>query len=70
MNFRHFALFTGWSLLVIALTSVFLFIFTFGDCCDVQVCIRNTNRAFWLISGSAFVIYWAVAISLFRRWSR
>jgi hypothetical protein len=70
MNARHFLIFAAWSLVTIIVTSGLLFVFTYGDCLGESACVRNTNRAFWLIVGSAFLIYWAVSISLFRRWSR
>jgi hypothetical protein len=59
-----------WSIVVMFVTGIVLFYFTFGDCFDVQACKANTNRNFALIAGSGFVIYWAVFIALVRRWSR
>ncbi|WP_133365537.1 hypothetical protein [Qipengyuania sediminis] len=70
MNLRHFVIFATWSILVMVATGALLIIFTYGDCFDDAICTRNTNRNFWLIVGTAFVVYWAVAIRLFRRWSR
>ena len=70
MNLGRFLIFAVWSVTVLAVTGMLLFVFTFGDCFDDAACKAGANRNFWLISGSAFVIYWAVALNLFRRWSR
>ena len=70
MTSTRFLVFAAWSILVLGISAGLLFFFTFGDCFGDQVCISNSKQAFWLIVATAFVIYWTVAIGLFRRWSR
>ena len=70
MNWRHAVIFVGWSAVVMIATGIALFVFSYGDCFDDEACRSVINRNFWIIAGSAFVIYWAVALALFRRWSR
>ena len=70
MNFRHFAILALWTAIVLVVTGTLLFLFTFGDCVDNQMCRNATNRNFALIAGSTFVVYWIVFIALVRRWNR
>ena len=70
MNLRHFGVLALWTVVVLFATGALLFLFTFGDCFDNEICRRATNRNFTVIAGGAFVVYWAVFIALVRKWNR
>jgi len=70
VNFRHFTILAAWTVIALTATGALVFLFTFGDCFDSEVCKRTTNRNFTVIAGGAFVVYWAVFIALVRKWNR
>lgn len=70
MNWKHFLLFLLWSATVAIVVGVLMLVFTFGDCLDPGACRGAKNSAPRTIMGTGFVIYWAVAFLMFRRWSR
>ena len=70
MNLRRFAILVTWTIAVILITGVALFVFTYGDCLGDAACTRVTNRNFALIGGTGFVLYWVVFVALVRNWNR
>ena len=70
MNWQHLSVFAIWTAFVLAAVFVLLFLFTYGDCVDNAACVTNAKRSSSVIMGGGFVIYWLVAITLFRRWNR
>jgi hypothetical protein len=70
MNFRHFTILAVWTVGVLVVTGALLFLFTYGDCFDNDLCSRATNRSFIVIAGIGFVVYWAVFVALVRKWNR
>ncbi len=70
MRLDHIAILIGWSVVMIGVTGLSLFAFSFGDCLDEIACSASKNRTFDIILGLGFVAYWSVFIHLIRRWSR
>ena len=70
MKFRHGVILVVWTLFVLALTGAALFLLTYGDCFDDQVCIRGQKIRGWLVIGVSLVVYWTVTLALARKWNR
>jgi hypothetical protein len=66
----RFLVFLAWTVLVLGAVGALLFLFTFGDCAGDLSCEGASKRSPPVILAGGFVIYWTVAIPLFRRWSR
>jgi hypothetical protein len=66
----HFAILAIGTFVVLFVTGAILFLFTFGDCFESDVCSRAANRNFAVIAGTGFVVYWTVFIALIRKWNR
>ena len=69
MTIGRFVVFLLWTLAVMLVVGFLVFVSVYGDCAGDVACETASSPA-PLILGVGFVIYWAVALLLFRRWSR
>ena len=70
MKFKHVAILAAWSVFVTLVTYDLLFPVVSHCSLSDQACIRTNNRQYWIVVGSAFVIYWTVFVLLIRKWNR
>ena len=70
MKFKNVAILAAWSVFVTLVAYDLLFPLVSHCSLDDQACIRTNNRQYWIVVGSAFVIYWTVFVLLIRKWNR